>query len=453
MVRDILRAYPEIDGLRIDWPEYPPYSLDGAFFDFGPHAETAAADDEVDAAALDVGEVATGFKLAVEDGARQRQKRNIAVVGRNAVQVHDACRLGQEDARAGDGTHQAGGLEGRVDLEEVARAADAGGGVERDAVADDEGRGAVVGRARLVDGRGRAVGNQRDIAGCRLDEDDVDVAAPGVHGDAATIGVCAVGLHELQLGGTLPRVDGNVAPGGLHGHRVHIAAAGIQQDALPRLHEHGTRTASGYRHVHVARGGLHTSQPDIAQGLCQRQVAVDERVDLKAVAVVGAGAEVNARVGGRRARGPDADVLARDEAEGVVGRHVGAFAQISEDTVIERPRPVAGIDRVVFPVDHGRRGVGRHRQARGEAFRRGLLARRLQHQVDVAAGRDVRAAEVGQRGRGVAQPAGEVQAHVAGGGGGGQVGVAARAAHQVHVKPAGTVANGARRLQNHVVTA
>jgi hypothetical protein len=43
MVRDLVRAYPEADGLRIDWPEYPPYSLDGAFFDFGPHAEAAAA--------------------------------------------------------------------------------------------------------------------------------------------------------------------------------------------------------------------------------------------------------------------------------------------------------------------------------------------------------------------------------------------------------------------------
>ena len=42
LVRDLVRAYPEIDGVRIDWPEYPPYSLDGAFFDFGPHAEVAA---------------------------------------------------------------------------------------------------------------------------------------------------------------------------------------------------------------------------------------------------------------------------------------------------------------------------------------------------------------------------------------------------------------------------
>ncbi len=42
MLRDLLRAYPQIDGVRIDWPEYPPYSLDGAFFDFGVHAEAAA---------------------------------------------------------------------------------------------------------------------------------------------------------------------------------------------------------------------------------------------------------------------------------------------------------------------------------------------------------------------------------------------------------------------------
>ena len=42
LVADLLRAYPDIDGLRIDWPEYPPYSLDSAFFDFGPHAARAA---------------------------------------------------------------------------------------------------------------------------------------------------------------------------------------------------------------------------------------------------------------------------------------------------------------------------------------------------------------------------------------------------------------------------
>lgn len=33
--RDLFRNYPEIDGLRVDWPEYPCYKLDEAFQDFG----------------------------------------------------------------------------------------------------------------------------------------------------------------------------------------------------------------------------------------------------------------------------------------------------------------------------------------------------------------------------------------------------------------------------------
>jgi hypothetical protein len=36
--RDLFEAYPEVDGLRVDWPEYPCYKLDEAFQDFGDHA-------------------------------------------------------------------------------------------------------------------------------------------------------------------------------------------------------------------------------------------------------------------------------------------------------------------------------------------------------------------------------------------------------------------------------
>jgi hypothetical protein len=52
LVADLARAYPAADGLRIDWPEYPPYSLDSAFFDFGPHAGAAAARLGFDFAAM-----------------------------------------------------------------------------------------------------------------------------------------------------------------------------------------------------------------------------------------------------------------------------------------------------------------------------------------------------------------------------------------------------------------
>lgn len=35
--RDIFAAYPDLDGIRPDWPEYPCYKLDEAFQDFSPH--------------------------------------------------------------------------------------------------------------------------------------------------------------------------------------------------------------------------------------------------------------------------------------------------------------------------------------------------------------------------------------------------------------------------------
>ncbi len=42
LLRDLTIRYRELDGLRVDWPEYPPYKLDSAFADFGPHAQRAA---------------------------------------------------------------------------------------------------------------------------------------------------------------------------------------------------------------------------------------------------------------------------------------------------------------------------------------------------------------------------------------------------------------------------
>jgi hypothetical protein len=42
LIQDIAAAFPMIDALRIDWPEYPPYDFRSWFFDFSHHAVTAA---------------------------------------------------------------------------------------------------------------------------------------------------------------------------------------------------------------------------------------------------------------------------------------------------------------------------------------------------------------------------------------------------------------------------
>ncbi len=42
MLKDLARQYPQLDGFRIDWPEYPPYFLDALFVDYSVHAKAAA---------------------------------------------------------------------------------------------------------------------------------------------------------------------------------------------------------------------------------------------------------------------------------------------------------------------------------------------------------------------------------------------------------------------------
>ncbi|MBI4910565.1 MAG: hypothetical protein HY820_43530 [Acidobacteria bacterium] len=42
LLRDLAEAYPEINGFRVDWPEYPPYFLDDVFLDCSTHAAKAS---------------------------------------------------------------------------------------------------------------------------------------------------------------------------------------------------------------------------------------------------------------------------------------------------------------------------------------------------------------------------------------------------------------------------
>ncbi|MGH1479816.1 MAG: hypothetical protein ACRBM6_14060 [Geminicoccales bacterium] len=52
LIRDVAAAYPMIDALRIDWPEYPPYDFKAWFFDFSDHAVQAAVEHGYDVEAM-----------------------------------------------------------------------------------------------------------------------------------------------------------------------------------------------------------------------------------------------------------------------------------------------------------------------------------------------------------------------------------------------------------------
>lgn len=63
LLRDLMREYPDVDGFRIDWPEYPPYFLTDALLDFSPHAEAAAKRLGYDFAAMREAALALDRKL------------------------------------------------------------------------------------------------------------------------------------------------------------------------------------------------------------------------------------------------------------------------------------------------------------------------------------------------------------------------------------------------------
>jgi hypothetical protein len=52
LLAELAERYPRVVGFRIDWPEYPPYDLRSALFDFSEHGQQAIAAQGVDPMAL-----------------------------------------------------------------------------------------------------------------------------------------------------------------------------------------------------------------------------------------------------------------------------------------------------------------------------------------------------------------------------------------------------------------
>ena len=48
LLAELAQRYPEVSGFRIDWPEYPPYDLRSALFDFSEHGQRAIAQQGAD---------------------------------------------------------------------------------------------------------------------------------------------------------------------------------------------------------------------------------------------------------------------------------------------------------------------------------------------------------------------------------------------------------------------
>jgi len=71
LLAELAERYPGVHGFRVDWPEYPPYDLRSALFDFNPQAHPALREQGVDPLAYAglVSEQLARWQLAARDGA------------------------------------------------------------------------------------------------------------------------------------------------------------------------------------------------------------------------------------------------------------------------------------------------------------------------------------------------------------------------------------------------
>lgn len=79
IVRDLCRNYPQIDGLKFDWPEYPAYHFDALFFDFNPAMVPHAAALGLDLEAL--ARATSRFLFDLGDGTLRRQAISLEDLG------------------------------------------------------------------------------------------------------------------------------------------------------------------------------------------------------------------------------------------------------------------------------------------------------------------------------------------------------------------------------------
>ncbi len=64
---DLIRAYPDIDGIRVDWPEYPCYTIAEAFVDFHPAVAAYAGGTEMDGLAREIARIRTRLIAGLTD--------------------------------------------------------------------------------------------------------------------------------------------------------------------------------------------------------------------------------------------------------------------------------------------------------------------------------------------------------------------------------------------------
>ena len=89
-VHDLLDHYPEITGLRPDWPEYPCYKIDEAFQDFGPHVEAWAGQNGFDFERIR--EAATAAYRTVHGGLTDRSVSDLSGAGRGVFTLLNLMR-------------------------------------------------------------------------------------------------------------------------------------------------------------------------------------------------------------------------------------------------------------------------------------------------------------------------------------------------------------------------